>query len=125
VLRVTQMLRGLAGGMGVTDFSNVSQWAPYAEAAVRGGARLRGGVAPDSELALPPAPAGLEAVVGGGGAAAAEEEVEGEEVVVAADAVVDPPPPPALKTSAAVEEGSSGRRRRLRREALLASIVLG
>ena len=62
ILRVTQMLRGLAGGMGVDSFSNVQQWAPYAAAAVRGGARLRGGVAPDSEVALP-AERGVEEVV--------------------------------------------------------------
>ena len=68
ILRVTQMLRGLAGGMGVADFSNIAQWRPYAEAAVRGGARLPGGVAPDSEVALPPPPGGVdEVVVGGGG----------------------------------------------------------
>lgn len=37
VLRVVQMLRGLAGGMQVSDFSVVEQWAPYARAAVAAG----------------------------------------------------------------------------------------
>jgi hypothetical protein len=35
VLRVMQLLRGLAGGMGVSDFSAARQWAPYARAALR------------------------------------------------------------------------------------------
>lgn len=43
VLRVVQMLRGLAGGMGVRDFSAVEQWAPYARAALALGAKARDG----------------------------------------------------------------------------------
>lgn len=35
VLRVMQLLRGLAGGMGVADFSAAKQWAPYAQNALR------------------------------------------------------------------------------------------
>ncbi len=35
VLRVMQLLRGLAGGMGVRDFSAARQWAPLARAALR------------------------------------------------------------------------------------------
>lgn len=31
VLRVVQLLRGLATGMGVTDFSTAQQWAPLAQ----------------------------------------------------------------------------------------------
>ena len=40
VLRVVQMLRGLAGGMGVRDFSSTAQWAPFARAALAQGARV-------------------------------------------------------------------------------------
>lgn len=35
VLRTTQLLRGLANGMGIEDFSCTSQWAPYARTALR------------------------------------------------------------------------------------------
>ena len=35
VLRVMQLLRGLAGGMGVNDFSSARQWRPIAERALR------------------------------------------------------------------------------------------
>ena len=35
VLRVTQLLRGLAQGMGVTGFSTAQQWAPLARQALR------------------------------------------------------------------------------------------
>jgi hypothetical protein len=35
VLRVMQLLRGLAGGMGVRDFSSARQWRPIAERALR------------------------------------------------------------------------------------------
>ncbi len=35
VLRVMQLLRGLAGGMGVRDFSSACQWRPIAERALR------------------------------------------------------------------------------------------
>lgn len=35
VLRTTQLLRGLANGMGIEDFSCVDQWAPYARTALR------------------------------------------------------------------------------------------
>ena len=37
------MLRGLAGGMGVRDFSAMEQWAPYARAALAGGVKARDG----------------------------------------------------------------------------------
>lgn len=43
VLRVLQMLRGLAGAMGVRDFSAVEQWAPYARAALAAGPKARDG----------------------------------------------------------------------------------
>uniref|UniRef100_A0A7S3QWD3 Uncharacterized protein n=1 Tax=Dunaliella tertiolecta TaxID=3047 RepID=A0A7S3QWD3_DUNTE len=36
VLRVVQLLRGLANGMGINDFSSASQWAPLAKEACRG-----------------------------------------------------------------------------------------
>lgn len=35
VLRVVQLLRGLANGMGVADFSSAKQWKPFAEETVR------------------------------------------------------------------------------------------
>lgn len=35
VLRVMQLLRGLAGGLGVHDFSAARQWGPHARAALR------------------------------------------------------------------------------------------
>jgi hypothetical protein len=111
VLRVTQMLRGLAGGMGVKDFSNVVQWRPYAEAAVRGGARLRGGVAPDSELALPPAPAGLESIVGEDGGGDSGEVV----VVEAVEKAVENAAAPALPLKVEEDEEDEARRRRQRR----------
>jgi len=38
VLRTTQLLRGLANGMDIDDFSCVDQWVPYAKTALR---RLR------------------------------------------------------------------------------------
>ena len=101
ILRVTQMLRGLAGGMGVADFSNIAQWRPYAEAAVKGGARLRGGVAPDSELSLPPLPGGVDELVAvaGGRGGGGESKAAGRPLVLLSP--------------------------RLRREHLLASVVLG
>lgn len=43
VLRVVQLLRGLATGMGVTDFSCAKQWAPLAKEAVRRSKRERRG----------------------------------------------------------------------------------
>jgi len=36
VLRTTQLLRGLANGMEISDFSCADQWAPYARKALRG-----------------------------------------------------------------------------------------
>ncbi|KAF5841271.1 ABC1/COQ8 ser/thr kinase [Dunaliella salina] len=36
VLRVVQLLRGLADGMGINDFSSADQWAPLAKEACRG-----------------------------------------------------------------------------------------
>jgi aarF domain-containing kinase len=35
VLRVVQLLRGLANGMGVTDFSSAKQWRPFADEALQ------------------------------------------------------------------------------------------
>ena len=35
VLRVVQLLRGLADGMGVKDFSSAKQWKPFAEDTLR------------------------------------------------------------------------------------------
>jgi hypothetical protein len=35
VLRVVQLLRGMANGMGIDDFSSAAQWAPLARRAVR------------------------------------------------------------------------------------------
>jgi len=35
VLRVVQLLRGLAQGMGISDFSSADQWAPFAREALR------------------------------------------------------------------------------------------
>lgn len=34
VLRVTQLLRGMANGMGLADFSSASQWRPWAAQAL-------------------------------------------------------------------------------------------
>ncbi|KAL6759162.1 hypothetical protein V8C86DRAFT_2580560 [Haematococcus lacustris] len=37
VLRVVQLLRGMASGMGISDFSSASQWAPLARTALASG----------------------------------------------------------------------------------------
>ncbi|KAI8476233.1 MAG: ABC1/COQ8 ser/thr kinase [Monoraphidium minutum] len=42
VLRVVQLLRGIANGMGVTDFSSASQWAPFARDALAAADKRRG-----------------------------------------------------------------------------------
>jgi predicted unusual protein kinase regulating ubiquinone biosynthesis (AarF/ABC1/UbiB family) len=49
VLRVSQLLRGLANGMNIKDFSAAKQWSPFAQSAVKelegtdGKVRIRGG----------------------------------------------------------------------------------
>ena len=122
ILRVTQMLRGLAGGMGVDDFSNVAQWRPYAEAAVRGGARLRGGVAPDSEVAVPAEVGGVEEVVvrrggvGRGGAHSVAGVAKAGELAGGAGVA---------RAGAAAPEDAARTGRRRRGAHLLASLVLG